>query len=222
MRTLLPRTGRRVLLASAAVIALAAAGIAIAGPGGPASTSLVSATFYANTLVKSHSETCTPPAPGDAYTMTDAVFTGTASSSDPRLAGPITIHVKSVYDTTKNVGSLRGNAEIDSTTTPPGHFHGRLNAVNVNGVVQGWFNGNLGDGSQAMARFRRHLLADRRLQFLRCARVVRRRHRDQHGDRLERHCDQRNPHPGGPKHHTTASTTTTSSGRAPVAGRPDG
>ena len=153
MRTLLPRTGRRMLLASASVIALAAAGIAIAGPGSPASTSLVSATFYANTLVRSHAATCTPPAPGDAYATTDAVFTGAASSSDPRLAGPITIHVKSVYDTAKNVGSLKGNAEIDSTTTPPGHFHANLTAVNVNGVVQGWLNGNLGDGSHFMGSF---------------------------------------------------------------------
>ena len=75
MRTLLPRTGRRMLLASAAVIALAAAGIAIAGPGGPASTSLVSATFYTNALGKNHTETCTPT-PGDAYTMFDGSFTG--------------------------------------------------------------------------------------------------------------------------------------------------
>ena len=74
MRTLLPRASRRVLLAGAAVIALAAAGIAIADSGAPAGTSLVSATFYANTLAKSHTETCTPTS-GDAYSTTDAVFT---------------------------------------------------------------------------------------------------------------------------------------------------
>jgi hypothetical protein len=153
MRTPLSRVGRRVLLASAAVIALAAAGIAIAGPGTPASTSLVSATFFANTLVKSHSDTCTPAAPADAYTSTDVIFTGTASSSDARLAGPITIHVRSVYDSTKNVGSLVGDADIQSSATPPGHFRARLSAVNVNGVVQGWLDGNLGDGSHFTGSF---------------------------------------------------------------------
>jgi hypothetical protein len=152
MRKLFPRAGRRVLLAGAAVVALAAAGIAIAGPGTPASTSLVSATFFANTLVRSHSDTCTPAAPADAYTSTDAVFTGSASSADTRLAGPITIDVKSVYDTTKNVGSLKGNVDIQ-TATPPGHFHARLTAVNVNGAVQGWLDGNLGDGSHFIGGF---------------------------------------------------------------------
>jgi hypothetical protein len=150
MRTLLPRMSRRTLLAGAAVIALAAAGIAIADSGSPASTTLVSATFFANTLVKSHTNTCTP-ASGDAFANTDAVFTGTASSSDPRLAGPITIHVKSAYDSTKNVGSLNGNAFI--TTTGAGHFNAQLSAVNVNGAVQGWLNGRLGDGSRFMGGF---------------------------------------------------------------------
>ena len=152
MRTLLPRTCRRILLASAAVIALAAAGIAIAGPGSPASTSLVSATFYTNALAKNHTETCTPTS-GDAYTTFDGWFTGAASSADPRLTGPITVHVQSVLDTTKNVGSLRGDVRIDSTTTPPGHLHAKLTAVNVGGVVQGWLNGNLGDGSHFMGSF---------------------------------------------------------------------
>ena len=153
MRTLLPRARRsRLLLTGAAAFALAAAGAAIANHGGPASTSLVSATFFANTLARSHSETCTPTPPGDAYTITDVVFTGTASSADPRFAGPITIHAKSVYDTTKNVGSLKGDASIDNGAQP-GHFHARLDAVNVNGTVQGWLTGDLGDGTHFMGSF---------------------------------------------------------------------
>jgi hypothetical protein len=153
MRTLLARASRRMLLASAALIALAAAGIAIAGSGTPASTTLVSVAFSANTLVKSHSETCTPAAPADAYTATDAVFTGTATgATDPRLNGALTIHVESVYDTTKNVGSLKGDVTI-ANGTPPGQFHARLSAVNANGAVQGWLDGHLGDGSHFMGSF---------------------------------------------------------------------
>jgi hypothetical protein len=59
--------------------------------------------------------------------------------------------VKSAYDSTKNVGSLNGNAFI--TTTGAGHFNAQLSAVNVNGAVQGWLNGRLGDGSRFMGSF---------------------------------------------------------------------
>jgi hypothetical protein len=156
MRTLLPRASRRVLLAGAAVIALAAAGVAIADHGGPATTTLVSATFSANTLVKSHTDTCTPAAPADAFTSTDAIFTGTVTgATDPRLNGPVTIHVRSDYDSTKNVGSLKGDVQIQSSTPTPPHWgaHLRLTAVNANGAVQGWLDGNLADGSHFIGSF---------------------------------------------------------------------
>jgi hypothetical protein len=152
MRTLLPRASRRVLLAGAAVIALAAAGIAIADPGSPASTKPLSATFYANTLVNSHSNTCTPTPPGDAFTSTDVTFTG-AASGDPRLTGPLTVHVKSVYDTTQNAGTLKGDVDINSTTTPPGHVHARLTAVQIGSNVQGWLDGDLGGGTHFIGSF---------------------------------------------------------------------
>jgi hypothetical protein len=135
------------------VIALAAAGIAIADPGTPASTSLVSATFNANTPGPIQSSTCTPVAPGHPYTTTDAVFTGTASNTDARFSGPVTAHVRDTFDTTNNVGSLKGDVEIDNTTTPPGNFHGHLNAVLVGSLAQGWIDGHLGDGSHFMGSF---------------------------------------------------------------------
>ena len=155
MRTLLPRAGRRGLLAIATVLALAAAGVAIAGSGTPASTTLFSATFSANTAGPSHSSTCTPT-PGDTYTTTDAVFSGN-SSGDPRFTGAMTIHVKSVYDSTTNVGSLKGHVDINTTTNPPGHVDAKLSAVNVNGVVQGWLDGDLGGGTHFIGSFSANL-----------------------------------------------------------------
>jgi hypothetical protein len=152
MRTLLPRAGRRVLLASATVIALAVAGIAIADPGSPGSTKGIAATFAAGTQVRMHSETCTPTS-GDAYTTTDTVFSGQAASSDPRLNGPITIHVRSVYDSTTNFGSLKGDVEIDSTANPSNHVHARLSGTLVGNLAQGWLDGNLGEGSHFMGSF---------------------------------------------------------------------
>jgi len=142
MRTLLRR---RTLLAGAAVFALAAAGFAIAGPG-PASTSQVSASFAANTLVKSHAQTCTGTN-NDSYQVTDAIFAGTAVSNDSHLAGPLTIHVRSIYDATTNLGSLTADVRIAGTATPaPDEFHGHLTAVNVNGTVQGYLTGEENGG----------------------------------------------------------------------------
>ena len=143
MRTMKLRLPRgRVLFAGAAVVALAVAGIAIAGTG-TGGTTLVSATFTATTLSHSSTSTCTA-ANGDPITRTDATFTGTATSTDPHLNGPVTLHVRSVYDGKSNAGSLTGDVRIDSTsTTPPsGHLHASLQAVNVNGNVTGFLSGD--------------------------------------------------------------------------------
>jgi hypothetical protein len=143
----------RMLVAGAVIASLAAAAIAIADTG-TATTSLVSATFYANTLTSSHTQTCTG-ANNDAYQITDVTFTGTASSSDARLAGPISIHAVSVYDSTKNIGWLNGDLRVTSSATPPppGHFHAHLTAVNVNSALQGFVAGDAGDGAHFMGSF---------------------------------------------------------------------
>jgi hypothetical protein len=153
MRTLLPRASRRVLLAGAAVIALAAAGIAIADPGAPASTNTLSATFTATALQPqpNHSETCTPTS-GDSYTNTDQVFTGT-STGDARLTGAITVHVRSVFDNNTKVGSLKGDIDVATTNPANGHSHAHFEATNVNGTVQGWLDGHLVDGSHFIGSF---------------------------------------------------------------------
>ena len=158
MRTFFPLGGRgrlrrgRGWLLGSAVVALAASGIAFAGPG-PASMSLASATFYTTTMAQNHAQSCTA-ANNDAIQVLDATFTGSASSADPRLTGPLTVHVKSVYDSTTNVGSLKGDLRIDNTsTTPPSHIHARLTAVNVNGTVQGFVDGNLGGGTHLLGSF---------------------------------------------------------------------
>ena len=93
---------RRLTLAVGSVVALVAAGIAIAGPGmGMGSSTIVSATFTATTLGNSHSRTCTA-ANGDAITVTDSdLLTGSAvGNPDPRLTGRATFHVTSCPSTT--------------------------------------------------------------------------------------------------------------------------
>jgi hypothetical protein len=150
MRRLTPRRG---LLAGAAVLALAVAGIAIAGTG-TGGTTLVSATFTATTLSHSSTSTCTA-ANGDPITRTDATFTGTATSTDPHLNGPVTLHVRSVYDGKTNAGSLTGDVRIDgtSTTPPSGRLHASLQGVNVNGGVTGFLSGDSYWGTHFLGGF---------------------------------------------------------------------
>jgi hypothetical protein len=144
--------GRRVTIALAAALALAAAGIAIAGQG-PATTTLVSATFSANAVADSRSEACTG-ANNNAYTITDAVYTGTASSGDTRLAGPLMIRVRSVYDSTTNIGSVVGELEIAGTSpSQPELFRATLSAVDVNGSLQGYLIGTGASGGRFLGSF---------------------------------------------------------------------
>ena len=135
------------------MLALSVAGIAIAGTG-TGGTTLVSATFTATTLSHSSTSTCTA-ANGDPITRTDATFTGTATSADPHLNGPVTLRVRSVYDGKTNAGSLTGDVRIDgtSTTPPSGHLHASLAAVNVNGNVQGFLSGDASWGVHFMGGF---------------------------------------------------------------------
>jgi hypothetical protein len=155
MRTFVPRVPRRrALLAGVACCALAFAGVAAAdGMFGGGSAALVSATFNATTLAHSHTSTCTA-ANGDSITKTDAWFTGTATSTDPHLNGPATIHIRSVYDAKTSAGSVVGDVKIDTgSNTPPGKFHASLQAVNVNGNLQGFLSGNSGWGTSVLGGF---------------------------------------------------------------------
>ena len=127
---------RRAWLAGAAVLALAVAGVAIAG--GPSTTNPVSATFNATTVVKKNVQTCTGA--DGTYEITHATYAGTSTSADPSLNGPIRIDIKSVYNTTKNLGWLNAKLQFDGTT-PGGKAHGNLSAVNAGGQLHGFVSG---------------------------------------------------------------------------------
>jgi hypothetical protein len=128
------RTG---LLAAATLAMLVLTGGALAWHGS-SSASLVSATFSANTVSKSQSQTCTA-ANNDSIQVTEATFSGTASSADVHLAGPLTIHATSVYDATTNAGTVWGDLVIGTG------FQGHFMTVNAHGALQGlltgWENG---------------------------------------------------------------------------------
>jgi hypothetical protein len=129
------------------VIAAAVLGVLVAAGGawafhGFSSASQVSATFSAGTVANSQSQTCTA-ANGDSIQVTEATFTGTASSSDPHLNGPIMIDATSVFDATTTVGTVTGDVSINSGGAG---FEGRLLAVNVKGALQGLLVGRENGG----------------------------------------------------------------------------
>jgi len=145
-------TRRRGVLALAAVVAaLAASGAAFAFHGGFGSASPVAATFFANTVANSQSQTCTA-ANNDSIQITSATYTGTAASSDANLNGPITLQVKSVFDATTNAGSVTGFARIGTPGSSSG-FAGGFVAVNTAGHLQGLLSGREGGGGSVLANF---------------------------------------------------------------------
>src|SRR6185437_16231298 len=104
---------RLALLGLIVAAALAAAGVAAAHRGAP-SVQSVSATFDATNVSQHFLTTCSVNG-GDTFQATRATYTGTATSSDPRLAGALTIRAWSLVDTTNGVGHLYGTFRIKGT-----------------------------------------------------------------------------------------------------------
>jgi hypothetical protein len=125
------------LLGLIVTAALAAAGVAAAHRGAP-SVQSVSATFDATTVTQRYLTTCSVNG-GDTFQATRAIYTGTATSSDPRLAGALTIRAWSLVDTTNGVGHLFGNFKIKGTDR--NQARGTLNAAIAGGKASGLARG---------------------------------------------------------------------------------
>ena len=119
-----------------------------------------SATFDA-TSVSQHSLTTCSVNGGDTYQATRATYTGTSSSSDPRLAGAITIRAWSLVDTTNGVGHVYGLWRIRGAKA---NAHGTLNAALSGGKASGLATG-LREGTVGAPRRvgRRHVRSHRRV-----------------------------------------------------------
>ena len=113
-------------------MALVAAGVAAARGRAP-SVQSASATFTAPTVSQKYQVTCSVNG-GDTFEATRATYTGTALSSDPRLAGELTIRAWSLVDTTNGVGHVFGIFQIRGVDT---RAHGTLNAALATGDASG-------------------------------------------------------------------------------------
>lgn len=133
------------IVAVAASAALVVAGVAIASKKAGAVQS-TGATFDATTVTSSTQKTCTVNG-GDTYTYTRATYTGTATSADPRLNGPLTVRAASLVDSTTGVGALVGKFQITGSTAGTG-AHGALEAAvnnaQASGLARGVANGPQG------------------------------------------------------------------------------
>jgi len=104
--------------------------------GGP--TTPVSTTFSATALSNAELRTCTG---GDGmYEISRGTYTGNVSG-DPALTGTAELRVKSVHNTTKNLGWLSGELNIRG---PVERAHAKVWAVNTKGSLDGFVSGKAG------------------------------------------------------------------------------
>ena len=128
---------RKLVWITAAVSALACAGIAAAWDGFDSnSVKSVSATFTATNASVAKSGTCT--APDGTYAITRATYTGTATSTDPTLNGPITLDTESLVNTTTGFGTLSGKFEVGTDPNDTdAHFEAVVSGTNIVGFAEG-------------------------------------------------------------------------------------
>jgi hypothetical protein len=127
-----PRFAVPVVLVAAAA---AAAGVAAATRHAQ-STQAAAADFSAGSV--SHSQTQTCVAGDGTYQLTTATYTGTSSSSDPRLNGTLEIRASSVVNTTTNLGWLEATLRVrGSNAGATGTIHAAIANGNAVGSVSG-------------------------------------------------------------------------------------
>jgi hypothetical protein len=130
---------KTITVALAGLAALSLAGLALAHGGDrERATGLkaAAATLTATTVTSAETRSCT--ATDGAYEIAKATYTGTLASTDATIAGPATLHVKSVYNTTTKLGYVDGWLKVRDAD---GKVHAKLFAVNSNGTLDGYVAG---------------------------------------------------------------------------------
>lgn len=123
-----------------ALAALVASSVAVANLRA-GDVSAASATFSAPTTA--HLQTRTYTCDGQTIEVSNARYTGTATSTTADLNGPVEIRLHSVYNTSTKLGWVDGWLKIRADDN---RSHARLTAVNVGGKLDGWLRGRAGRG----------------------------------------------------------------------------
>lgn len=131
---------RKTIFAVAALAALVASSVAVAHLKSGDVTQ-VSATLSATTPANVQTRTYT--CDSQVFEVTTGRWTGTAVSTTPDLNGAVSLHVKSVYNTTRKLGWIEGKLKIAGSDD---RAHAGFSAVNVDGKLDGWLRGSAGRG----------------------------------------------------------------------------
>ncbi len=113
-------------------------------------TTAAAADFTASSVSQIRSNTCVGS--DGTYQDTTATYTGTATSSDPRLNGPVEIRARSVVNTTEGLGWLDGTLRVrGSSAGSSASIRGAVANGSVVGLVNG--NGDHGGNGKLVATF---------------------------------------------------------------------
>ena len=129
---------KRIFLIAAALGALVATGVAVANLKS-GDVNAVSATLSATTPANVQTRTYT--CEDQTFEVTTGRWTGTATSTTADLSGPVELHVKSVYNTTKKLGWISGKLKIRAADN---RTNASFSAVNTDGRLDGWVRGSAG------------------------------------------------------------------------------
>jgi hypothetical protein len=127
---------RKLILGTAALLALASAGLALAKGGGH-SVAAVTGTFTATTVSQSSLATCTT-SDGKQLQTVRATYAGTAAG-DATFMGAVSIQTSSTIDTTDQVGVVRGRIRFGA-----GGSEAKFTAVYDHGNLAGLAAGHTG------------------------------------------------------------------------------
>lgn len=117
---------KRIVLLVVGAAALVFSGIAVAHAAWSHSIKGVSATFVATTVSNLRTSSCVG-AEGSPFTYTRATYSGTATSSDPTLNGPVTFDLSSYVNTATGLGTVAGKLRV--TTAGNGHTDAHIDGV---------------------------------------------------------------------------------------------
>ena len=133
---------RTLTLASAALVALVATGLAVAhGIEGTKSAKAVAGGFATGAPSQFKTRSCTT-SDGKTLVATEGVYSGTATGAtagDADVAGPITVRARSLINSTDGIGVVSGTLRIDvaSGGDTVAHFDTVYNGGSIAGLASG-------------------------------------------------------------------------------------
>jgi hypothetical protein len=139
---------KRIVLLAVGVSALVFSGLAVAHATQSHSLKAVSATFTATGVSNLRTSTCIGDQ-GVPFTLTRATYSGTATSSDPTLSGPIVLDLSSYLNTQTGYGTVGGKLSI--ATANGGHTNAGVTAVFSNNTFAGLASGRVDHATWVLA-----------------------------------------------------------------------